>query len=61
MSAQAAPSGFDGPAKLVTIPVFASSAEVGSSLMVGGALSRRPASSSRMKGDQMIIAASPAK
>jgi len=45
MSPQAAPSGFDGPAKLVTIPVFeASSDEVGSSLMVGGALSRRPAS-----------------
>jgi hypothetical protein len=30
-------------------------------LIVGGALSRRPASSSRMKGDQMIIAARPAK
>jgi len=29
--------------------------------MVGGALSRRPASSSRMKGDQMIIAALPEK
>ena len=48
--------------KLVTIPVFdASSLEVGSSVMVGGALSRRPASSSRMNGDQIIMAARPAK
>ena len=37
ISPHAAPSGFDGPAKLVTMPVFeASSGEVGSSLIVGG-------------------------
>ena len=40
---------------------FYSSNEVGSSVIVGGALSRKPANSSRINGDQMIIAARPAK
>ena len=42
---------------MARIPAAAASSRVcGSSLIVGGALSRRPAISSRMKGDQMIIA-----
>ena len=61
-SPQAAPDGFDGPEKVVTMPVLeASSPLVGSLFIVGGALSRSPASSSKIKGDQIIIAALPAK
>ena len=61
-SAHAAPLGFEGPPNVVTMPVLdANSAEVGSSVIVGGAESLKPASSSKINGDHMIIAALPAK
>jgi hypothetical protein len=61
-SAQAAPFLLPGPLKLVIKPVLdASSDDVGSSLIVGGAESLKPASSSIINGDQMIIGVFPAK
>ena len=61
-SAHAAPAGLDGPEKFVTKPVaLASSRLVGSELIVGGAESLNHANSSIINGDQIIIAAFPAK
>ena len=61
-SAHAAPFLLLGPLKLVMKPVLeASSGDVGSLLIVGGAQSLKPASSSIMNGDQIIIGVLPAK
>ena len=61
-SAQAAPFLLSGPLKFVMNPVFdASSGDVGSLFIVGGAESLRPANSSIINGDQIIIGVLPAK
>ena len=61
-SAHAAPFLLFGPLKFVMKPVLeASSGDVGSLLIVGGAESLNPASSSIINGDQIIIGVFPAK
>ena len=61
-SAQAAPFLLLGPLKLVMKPVLeANSGYVGSLFIVGGAESLKPANSSIINGDQIIIGVFPAK